>query len=163
LDVPKDQLRSLRAVAAALTPLLAPQAAAVRDTNGTVPVSVRVEEWAGETPAYANGHGANGSVLARGPAATTYVSHESEAAALYGADRPISKPFKGKVLFVSGSGRGLGKDISTYLADLGASVVINSFHSRPQGEATAQEIRDRGGDAIHVWGSMANPEHVEQV
>ena len=28
---------------------------------------------------------------------------------------------------------------------------------------TAQEIRDNGGDAIHVWGSMANPAHVDQV
>ncbi|HEX8030774.1 MAG TPA: SDR family NAD(P)-dependent oxidoreductase, partial [Vicinamibacterales bacterium] len=165
LDVPKEQLRSLRAVAAALTPLLAPPAAVVRDTTAEVPVSIRIEDWTGEAPAYANGHGSNGSVLARGPAApmTSYGAHESEAAALYGADKPVSKPFKGKVLFVSGSGRGLGKDISTYLADLGASVIINSFHSRPQGEATAQEIRDRGGDAIHVWGSMANPEHVDQV
>src|SRR5262245_14050395 len=33
LDVPKDQLRSLRAVAAALTPLLAPQGAVTRDAS----------------------------------------------------------------------------------------------------------------------------------
>jgi len=73
------------------------------------------------------------------------------------------RPFEGKVLFVSGSGRGLGRDIATYLADLGASVVVNSFHSHPQGEQTAQEIRDRGGDALHLWGSMANPEHVDRI
>ena len=73
------------------------------------------------------------------------------------------RPFEGKVLFVSGSGRGLGRDIATYLADLGASVVVNSFHSRPQGEQTAQDIRDRGGDALHLWGSMANPEHVDRI
>lgn len=88
---------------------------------------------------------------------------ESSAAALYSYERPSSKPFSGKVLFVSGSGRGLGKDISTYLAQLGASVVINSFHSRAKGEETAEEIRDSGGEAIHLWGSMANPEHVNRV
>ena len=166
LDVPKEQLRSLRAVAAALTPLLAPQAAIVRETISAVPVSVRIEDWTSEVPAHTNGHTTNGNaVLARGPVAPAITSngHESVAASLYAAQKPTSKPFAGKVLFVSGSGRGLGKDIASYLADLGASVIINSFHSRPQGEATAQEIRDNGGDAIHVWGSMANPEHVEQV
>lgn len=143
LDVPKEQLRSLRGVAGALTPLLGSAAAGIRPAPATVPVTVHVKE--------------------RAPAVASTNGHESTAAALYAIDKPTSKPFAGKVLFVSGSGRGLGKDISSYLADLGASVVINSFHSRPQGEATAQAIRDNGGDAIHVWGSMANPEHVDQV
>ena len=90
-------------------------------------------------------------------------SVESTASALYSYQKPNSKPFTGKVLFVSGSGRGLGKDIATYLAELGASVVVNSFHSRAKGELTAEEIRDQGGDALHLWGSMANPEHVDRV
>lgn len=83
--------------------------------------------------------------------------------ALYEAHQVTTRPFAGKVLFVSGSGRGLGRDIAQYVAGLGASVVVNSFHSRPQGEQTAQEIRDNGGDAMHVWGSMANPEHVDRI
>ena len=165
LDVPKERLRSLREVAAALAPYLGGGAVngavngsvngAAHGTYEEVPVSVRVEEWTAPPQA-------SPAVVAKGTNGSTHLT-ESEAAALYAADRPTSKPFKGKVLFVSGSGRGMGKDIASYLAELGASVVINSFHSRPQGEATAQEIRDRGGDAIHVWGSMANPEHVEQV
>ncbi|HEU4391751.1 MAG TPA: SDR family oxidoreductase, partial [Blastocatellia bacterium] len=77
--------------------------------------------------------------------------------------RTDAKPFTGKVLFVSGSGRGLGRDVAMYLADLGASVVVNSFHSRAKGDRTAEEIRDGGGDAIHLWGSMANPQHVDKV
>ncbi len=165
-EVPKERLRSLRDVAAALAPLLAPGGAGAGHASNDLPATVRVEESAlEETHAHTNG--SNGtSVLARGPAqpgVTPSVNRESEAAALYAADRPTSKPFTGKVLFVSGSGRGLGKDIASYLAELGASVVINSFHSRPQGEATAQAIRDQGGEAIHMWGSMANPEHVDQV
>lgn len=163
LGLEKEQLRSLRAIAVALAPLLA-QTGGAPPSN--VPVPVRPEGW---TPEESRTH-ANGSpvtaAVARGPALPSISAsngHASDASALYAAARPIGKPFAGKVLFVSGSGRGLGKDISSYLAELGVSVVINSFHSRPQGEATAQEIRDRGGDAIHVWGSMANPEHVEQV
>jgi enoyl-[acyl-carrier protein] reductase III len=161
LDVPKDQLRSLRAVAAALAPFLAPAAApAAIAVNGNGHAAY---EEAPVVHARTNGS-AGAPVIARGPAtngSTTLT--ESESAALYAKDSPVSKPFKGKVLFISGSGRGMGKDIASYLAELGASVVVNSFHSRPQGEATAKEINDRGGDAIHVWGSMANPEHVEQV
>jgi enoyl-[acyl-carrier protein] reductase III len=160
LDVPKERLRSLREVAAALAPYLAPEApVAAAPTFEEVPVTVRVQEWDAPQhlrPAVSTRGGSNGTN------GSTHLT-EHEAAALYAADKPTSKPFKGKVLFVSGSGRGMGKDIASYLAELGASVVINSFHSRPQGEATAEEIKAKGGDAIHVWGSMANPEHVEQV
>lgn len=164
LDVPKEQLRSLRAVATALAPMLA--GSSVNRSTTTVPATVRVEEWAPEeAPAHGNGaNGANGAAILSRPSQTAYANgREHEAASLFAAYKPTSKPFAGKVVFISGSGRGLGKDIASYLADLGASVVINSFHSRTQGEATAQEIRDNGGDAIHVWGSMANPAHVDQV
>lgn len=89
--------------------------------------------------------------------------NELDEAALYHPLEPQNRPFTGKVLFVSGSGRGLGRDVVTYLAKLGASVVVNSFHSRTQGEQTAKEIRDQGGEAVHLWGSMANPEHVSRV
>ena len=57
------------------------------------------------------------------------------------------KPFRGKVALISGSGRGLGKDIAVYLAELGASVIVNSFHSPQRGIETAEEITERGGDA----------------
>ncbi len=68
-----------------------------------------------------------------------------------------------KVAIVTGSGRGLGKDIASYLAELGATVVVNSFHSRDLGIRTAAEINDAGGEAVHVWGSVANPEHVDTI
>ena len=73
------------------------------------------------------------------------------------------KRFEGKVAYISGSGRGLGKDIAVYLAELGASVVVNSFHSRGQGEATVAEINAAGGSAIHAWGSVANPEQLDGI
>jgi NAD(P)-dependent dehydrogenase (short-subunit alcohol dehydrogenase family) len=67
----------------------------------------------------------------------------------------------GRTALVTGSGRGLGRDMAVYLAELGATVVVNSFHSRQQGIATAEEIQAAGGEAVHVWGSVANTEHVE--
>ena len=39
----------------------------------------------------------------------------------------------------------------------------NSFHSRQRGIETTDEIKARGGEARHIWGSMANPEHVDAI
>jgi len=85
----------------------------------------------------------------------------STAAQSFAALAPGLKPFAGRVALITGSGHGLGKDIACYLAELGAKVVVNSFHSREQGLATAREIEERGGEALHVWGSVANPDHVD--
>jgi enoyl-[acyl-carrier protein] reductase III len=68
-----------------------------------------------------------------------------------------------KVILITGSGRGLGRELAFYLAERGARVVVNSFHSRESGEATAAELRDRGFDAIHAWGSVANAAHVDAI
>jgi NAD(P)-dependent dehydrogenase (short-subunit alcohol dehydrogenase family)/acyl carrier protein len=76
---------------------------------------------------------------------------------------PNLKPFAGKVALVTGSGRALGKDVVCYLAELGASVIVNSFHSRQEGIRTVEEINDKGGNAIHAWGSVANPDHVNAI
>jgi enoyl-[acyl-carrier protein] reductase III len=76
---------------------------------------------------------------------------------------PERKPFAGKVALVTGSGRGLGSNVASYLAELGASVIVNSFHSRDKGERTVAQIKERGGEAIHAWGSVANPDHVKAI
>lgn len=81
----------------------------------------------------------------------------------YAPHRPEQQPLKDKVVFISGSGRGLGKDIAVYLSELGANVILNSFHSRIKGEETAAEIKAGGGQAHHIWGSMANPTHVDNI
>ncbi len=76
---------------------------------------------------------------------------------------PSTKPLAGKVALVTGSGRGVGRTIASVLALRGATVIVNSFHSREQGEQTTSEIIQRGGSAIHLWGSVANPRHVDQM
>lgn len=74
-----------------------------------------------------------------------------------------SLPFAGKVALVTGSGKGIGKVIATRLARAGATVVVNSFHSREEGEKTAREIVEAGGKALHLWGSVAQEEHLERM
>ncbi|MCP3098835.1 SDR family oxidoreductase [Myxococcus sp. K15C18031901] len=76
---------------------------------------------------------------------------------------PTRLPFEGKVALVTGSGKGIGKVIATRLARAGATVVVNSFHSREEGERTAQELLAAGGKALHLWGSVAQEEHLERM
>lgn len=42
-------------------------------------------------------------------------------------------------------------------------MIVNSFHSRDEGEITTEQIRERGGEAFHLWGSVANPDHVDEM
>jgi enoyl-[acyl-carrier protein] reductase III len=76
---------------------------------------------------------------------------------------PERRPFEGKIALVTGSGHGLGKDIALYLGGLGATVIVNSFHSKDLGEQTTEEIKAAGGKAVHIWGSVANPKHVDAI
>ena len=56
---------------------------------------------------------------------------------------------EGKVAFISGSTRGIGRTLAEMLAAEGAKVVV-SGRSVEKGEAVAQRIRDAGGDAMFV-------------
>lgn len=70
---------------------------------------------------------------------------------------------QGRIALVTGSGRGVGRTIARVLATRGATVIVNSFHSRELGEQTTAEIIEHGGKAYHIWGSVANPAHVEMM
>lgn len=133
LDVPRESMKTIGAIAEALRKY-------VEDQPGSTPVH------------HSNGHhNGNGNGFA--------VS-EARPATQHGREK---KPFEGKIALITGSGRALGKDVAVYLATLGATVVVNSFHSREQGARTVEEINAAGGKAIHAWGSVANPEHVEAI
>ncbi len=84
-------------------------------------------------------------------------NYESELTEIF--SRNEQKPFLGKVALITGSGRGIGKDIASSLARLGATVIVNAFHSRSEGEKTTEEILQAGGKANFIWGSVANADH----
>ena len=71
---------------------------------------------------------------------------------------------KGKVAVVTGAARGIGKEIATLMARLGARVVVNDYGgteagqgggSTPADEAVA-EIRKAGGEAVASYDSVAS-------
>lgn len=55
----------------------------------------------------------------------------------------------GKVAIVTGGGRGIGKSIALGLAECGAKVVVAS-RTKEEIEAVANEIKERGGEALAV-------------
>lgn len=74
-----------------------------------------------------------------------------------------ARELEGKVVLVTGSGRGIGRTYALRLAQCGAEVVVNSFHSRDLGQEVADAINAKGGKAHHIWASMANPAQIERL
>ncbi|MEV0093813.1 SDR family oxidoreductase [Streptomyces sp. NPDC050738] len=67
----------------------------------------------------------------------------------------------GKVAIVSGSGRGIGREVALKLASEGASVVINDLDKGPA-EETVADIVASGGKAVACVGSVTEDEFAER-
>ncbi|MCM2387589.1 SDR family NAD(P)-dependent oxidoreductase [Streptomyces albipurpureus] len=67
----------------------------------------------------------------------------------------------GKVAIVSGSGRGIGREIALKLASEGASVVINDLDEEPAKE-TAADVVAAGGRAVICVGSVTEDGFAER-
>jgi 3-oxoacyl-[acyl-carrier protein] reductase len=63
----------------------------------------------------------------------------------------------GKVAYITGSGRGIGRALALKLAGDGASVVVSDLDEAPA-EETAKAIRDAGGKAVTCIGNITAPD-----
>lgn len=75
-------------------------------------------------------------------------------------DESIPPTLSDKVVIVTGAGRGIGKATAVYLADAGASVVVNRISEDPE---VAEIIRDRGGTAMAHFGDVSSLEYTEEL
>ncbi len=158
MDIAPERLKSIAGISTALHEYLGARAGGgSAPTNDHMRHETALRAEGGRSPQVEGFAGPQGA----SPSATARLDHAR--IAFHGAPSPQERPFAGKIAFISGSGRGLGQDIAVYLAELGASVVVNSFHSRNRGDEVMATIKDRGGDAWHLWGSMANPEHIHRI
>ncbi|WP_223690527.1 SDR family oxidoreductase [Leifsonia poae] len=69
----------------------------------------------------------------------------------------------GKRALITGSSRGIGADTAQYLAEAGASVVINYRNKEARAVKLADSIRAAGGTAITVGADMTDPASVAQL
>jgi 3-oxoacyl-[acyl-carrier protein] reductase len=67
----------------------------------------------------------------------------------------MTKKLQGKVALVSGSGRGIGREIALKLASEGARVVVNDLDAGP-GDQTVADIVAAGGVAVACHGSVTD-------
>ena len=73
----------------------------------------------------------------------------------------MSRKLDDKIAIVSGSGRGIGREIARKLASEGARLVINDLDPAPA-EQTVQEIRAAGGQAVACVGSVTDDGFAER-
>ena len=67
-----------------------------------------------------------------------------------------------RVALVTGAGRGNGEAIATELAANGATVVVNDLETEPA-TATAESIREAGGEAVALTADVSDKEAVESM
>ncbi|MBM4187867.1 MAG: SDR family oxidoreductase [Gemmatimonadetes bacterium] len=67
----------------------------------------------------------------------------------------------GKVAYVTGSGRGIGRSIAVKLASEGAQVVVNDLDDAPANETVAA-IKAAGGKAVACVGSVTDPSFADR-
>jgi len=69
-----------------------------------------------------------------------------------------SKPLQGKVAFVSGAGRNIGREIALTLARDGASVLVNGRSDKAAVDEVVGEIVKAGGKAVAAMGDVSDPQ-----
>src|SRR3972149_11358647 len=68
----------------------------------------------------------------------------------------------GKVAIVTGSGRGIGKEIALAYADSGCDVALYA-RTAEQVEETAREVRERGRRALAMAGDISDERRIEEL
>ncbi|TEU13672.1 MAG: SDR family NAD(P)-dependent oxidoreductase, partial [Hadesarchaea archaeon] len=68
----------------------------------------------------------------------------------------------GKVVVITGSGKGIGKATALAFAKEGYSVVTNDKYAKPA-EDVAKEIIDKGGTAYSIRADISDPTEVDQL
>jgi enoyl-[acyl-carrier protein] reductase III len=69
--------------------------------------------------------------------------------------------FADKIAVITGSGRGIGREIALHFARRGADVVVNFFRNRAPAEETAREIEKLGRRVAVVKADVGEPDGID--
>ena len=72
------------------------------------------------------------------------------------------KVLEGKIAFITGSSRGIGKSIALKLAEMGADIIINYYKNKEKAEETAEEIEKKGVKAHIIQGDFGKKEDIDR-
>ncbi|GAA5219380.1 SDR family oxidoreductase [Membranihabitans marinus] len=67
---------------------------------------------------------------------------------------------KDKVIIVTGSSRGIGREIASLLGENGGKIVVNHSNSEREARETVAEIVNKGGDAIAIQADVSQKDDV---
>lgn len=73
------------------------------------------------------------------------------------------KTFSGKIVLITGSGRGIGRAIALHFAHLGADVIINYFRHREPAEQVAEQITAIGCKSIVVKANIGDMTQLQKL
>ncbi|XP_062205552.1 NADPH-dependent aldehyde reductase-like protein, chloroplastic [Phragmites australis] len=69
-------------------------------------------------------------------------------------------PLDGRVALVTGGSRGIGREVSSHLAALGARVVVNYASNSARADELVAELTSRGHSAVAVRADVSDPDAV---
>ena len=83
----------------------------------------------------------------------------------------VGTMLEGKVVAVTGAGRGIGREVALLCAREGAKVVINDFGGSPEGDGAdsapaaevVDQIREMGGAGLANYASVADPQGANSI
>ncbi|WP_456464154.1 SDR family oxidoreductase [Persephonella sp.] len=73
------------------------------------------------------------------------------------------KELDGKLAFITGGSRGIGRAIALKLAEMGADVIINYYKNKEKAEETVKEIEEKGVKGYAIQGDFGNKEDIDRV
>lgn len=75
----------------------------------------------------------------------------------------MDQDFQGKIVLVTGSGRGIGRAIALHFSRRGADVVINFFRNREPAEAARREIESAGRRVMLIKADVGDLEDLNRL
>ncbi|GIK88087.1 MAG: enoyl-[acyl-carrier-protein] reductase [Betaproteobacteria bacterium] len=75
----------------------------------------------------------------------------------------MSLPLSGRVAFITGGARGIGRACARKLAAAGCDVAVNYYNSHDEAEALCGELRALGRRAVALQGSVGDPDSVAEM